>query len=140
MDINALSLQFTTYVWPTIAVLYVLHVFTRILRYWQVNRDPWLKWKTVLGIGSAIFFAMYSTFVSRTPIVSRELLAPYARFSSVLILVGLGVSVIGELHDVLVITRRRRALIHEMEAKKTASNRRAEKTPTSKLKRTFEKL
>jgi len=129
---NELSEQFVIYAYPAIAGLYLLYVFTRSLRYWQVNRDPWLLWKVISGLGSALFFGMYT--------IGRSFSAPYTGLSCVLILVGLGVSVIGELHDVLVITRRRRALIHEMEAKKTASNRRAEKTPTNKLKRTFLKL
>ena len=103
MDVNELSMQFTTYAYPAIAGLYLLYVFTRSLRYWQVNRDPWLLWKVMSGLGSALFFGMYT--------IGRSFSAPYTGLSCVFILIGMAVSVFGELHDVLVIAHRRRATL-----------------------------
>ena len=113
---NELSEKFVIYAYPAFAGLYLLYVFTRSLRYWQVNRDPWILWKVMSGLGSALFFGMYT--------IGRSFSAPYTGLSCVFILIGMAVSVFGELHDVLVIARRRRvALCHPKDELKPPTKR-----------------
>ena len=113
MNLNELSLLFAAYAYPLLAGFHLLHAFIRAYRYWQVQRDPWLKWKVVSSLGSSITFGMYSTFVSTAPRLPRDIMVPWARLSTVIILIGLGVAVIGQLHDMLVITKKRDKAFHE---------------------------
>lgn len=112
MNINELSLFFATYAYPLLAGLHILHAFVRAYRYWQIQRDPWLKWKIISSVGSSIMFAMYSTFVSKAPIVPRDMMVPWARLSTAIILIGLGVAVLGQLRDMFLITRERDRALH----------------------------
>lgn len=107
MNLNELSLLFTTYAYPLLSGFHLMHAFIRAYRYWQVQREPWLPWKIVSSFGSSLLFGLSATFVSKAPLVPRDIMAPWARLSSAIILVGLGVAVLGQLRDMYIITRER---------------------------------
>jgi len=114
MTLNELSLHIVTYTYPAIAGFQLLNAYVRLCRYWQIQRDPWLLWKIATSLGQVVFFSLASTFISKAPLLPRDTIVPYNRIASMLILLPLSIAVIGQLHDIFTITRRREQSLREL--------------------------